>query len=61
MSNAPDFTQTILNIKTGGVYFVKNGKLADGYHVIHDAEYLVLTVVSNLPQIFERNIGRDKE
>jgi len=44
MSNVPDFSQSVMNVKTGGVQIVKNGKLADGYHVINDVEYLVLTV-----------------
>lgn len=61
MSSERNFTQSILNIKTGGVQIVKNGKLADGYHVIHDVEYLVFTTVSNLPQVFERIINRERE
>lgn len=50
MSNVPDFVQSVMNIKTGGVQIIKNGKLADGYHVIHDVEYLVLTVPVSLSQ-----------
>lgn len=41
-----DFIQSIMNIKTNGVQIVKNGKLADGYHVIYGVEYLVLTVLA---------------
>lgn len=44
----PDVIQSVLNIKTDGVQLVKNGALSDGYHVINDVEYLVLTAPAAL-------------
>lgn len=61
MSRERHFIQSVMNVKTGGVQIVKDGKLADGYHVINDVEYLVFTVIADLPQVFERIINRERE
>jgi hypothetical protein len=55
--NPLDYTQSILNIRTGGVQIIKNGKLADGYHVILGVEYLVLTIPAGLPAKFRAELA----